>query len=137
VVSSCRRPEIGLLGRIGATLVVVLLIGGMSGGRGLAAGNAIGTSRLARSQTSIGANALKPTSCSAITLSTVVAGASGTSGADLLLGGSAADSMNGGSGNDCILGGGGNDTINGGAGTDVCIGGPGTDTFSNCETQIQ
>lgn len=88
--------------------------------------------------TTITADKLKPSSCSGITLTNVVAGVTGTSGADLLLGSAAADTMSAGGGNDCILGGGGNDSINCGAGTDVAIGGPGTDTFNaNCETQFQ
>jgi Ca2+-binding RTX toxin-like protein len=103
----------------------------------LLAGNAVGSSAVGRYQSATTANTLKPSQCASLTLSTVVAGVTGTSGSDLLLGSAAADSVTGGNGNDCILGGGGNDSINGGPGTDVCIGGPGTDTFSNCETQIQ
>ena len=86
----------------------------------------------------ITANTLKPDSCSAITLTTVVVGNTGTAGNDLELGSAAANTMSAAGGNDCVLGGGGNDSINCGAGTDIAIGGPGTDTFNaNCETQIQ
>ena len=100
--------------------------------------NTLPASKAGRSQTSIGADTLKPSSCSAITLTNLVTGISGTASADLLLATAAADTITAAGGNDCILGGGGNDTINCGAGIDVAIGGPGTDTFNaNCETQIQ
>ena len=122
--------------------ITLILAGALVGGAlpvapAVGAGNAIVGSNLKVFQTPITANTLKPAACASITLTTVVAGTTGTSGADLLLGSAAAESMSGLGGNDCILGGGGNDTINGGAGTDVCIGGPGTDTFVSCETQIQ
>ena len=104
----------------------------------VSASNTVPGSNVTRYVTSITANTLKPSSCSGITLTTVVAGVTGTSGADLLLGTAGADTMSAAGGNDCVLGGGGNDSINCGAGTDVAIGGPGTDTFNaNCETQIQ
>ena len=97
-----------------------------------------GCETAARYQVAITADAMKPGACAGITLATVVAGITGTGGADLLLGSAAANSMTGSGGNDCILGGGGNDSIDYGTGIDVAIGGPGTDTFnSNCETQIQ
>ena len=100
--------------------------------------NTVGGSRAGRIVQSIGANDLKPSSCSGITLTTLVSGVTGTANADLLLGTSAANTMSAAGGDDCILGGGGNDSINCGTGTDVAIGGPGTDTFNlNCETQIQ
>jgi Ca2+-binding RTX toxin-like protein len=102
------------------------------------AGNTVPGSNAARYATAITANTLKPLDCAGITLTTVVAGNTGTSGANLLLGSAAANSMSAGGGNDCVLGGGGNDSINCGSGTDIAIGGPGTDTFSsNCETRIQ
>jgi Ca2+-binding RTX toxin-like protein len=103
-----------------------------------AAGNSVSSPRLGRAQSAIGPNTLKPSSCSALTLTTLVTGVTGTANNDLQLGGSAGQSMSAAGGNDCIHGGGGNDSINCGSGTDVAIGGPGTDTFSlNCETQIQ
>jgi Ca2+-binding RTX toxin-like protein len=102
-----------------------------------AATNAVPASTAGRSSATIGANTLKPSTCSALILATTVRGVTGTSGNDLVLATAAADTISAGAGNDCVLGGGGNDSINGGNGTDVCIGGPGTDTFSNCETQIQ
>jgi Ca2+-binding RTX toxin-like protein len=109
----------------------------LSVGAALTDANSVTASAAGRNVTTINANVLKPSTCSALTLTTTVAGVTGTAGNDLLLGGSGADNMNAAGGNDCVVGGGGNDTINGGAGTDVCIGGAGTDTFSNCETQIQ
>ena len=125
------------LGKVGLG-VVALSAGALPIQGALSAGNTVSPSRAGRYQVAITANTLKPASCAGITLTTVVAGVSGTSGADLLLGSAAANSMTGAGGNDCILGGGGNDTIDCGAGTDVAIGGPGTDTFNaNCETQIQ
>ena len=104
----------------------------------LSASNTVPGTTVTHFVTTITADKLKPSSCSGITLTTVVAGVTGTAGADLLLGSAAANTMSGGGGNDCILGGGGNDTISCGTGTDVAIGGPGTDTFNvDCETQIQ
>ena len=104
----------------------------------LSASNTVPGTTVTRFVTTITADKLKPAACSGIVLTTVVAGAIGTSGADLLLGSAAADVMSAGGGNDCVLGGGGNDVIDCGTGTDVVIGGPGTDTFGlNCETQIQ
>ena len=100
--------------------------------------NIVADSQVSSQSGATGAETLKPGSCSGIALSTVVAGASGTGAADLLLGSSGPDTLVAGGGDDCVLGGGGNDTINCGGGTDVAIGGPGVDTFSsNCETQIQ
>ncbi len=122
-------------------LRLVLVIGVLALGltsTALSASNTVPGTTVTRFVTTITADKLKPSSCSGITLTTVVAGVTGTSGADLLLGSAAANVMSGGGGNDCILGGGGNDTISCGTGTDVAIGGPGTDTFNaDCETQIQ
>jgi Ca2+-binding RTX toxin-like protein len=122
-----------------ATIVLALaVVPALNVGVALCASNIVGSSKVSRSVSATSANTLKPSSCSGITLTTTVAGASGTSGADLLLGSSGPDTMSAAGGNDCVLGGGGNDTIACGAGTDVAIGGPGTDTFNaNCETQIQ
>jgi Ca2+-binding RTX toxin-like protein len=101
------------------------------------AANAVPASRADASAQSITANALKPSACSALALTTVVVG-SGSNPAELVLGSGAAETLRGMQNDDCILGGGGNDTLRGDNGTDVCIGGPGTDTFhATCETQIQ
>jgi len=63
----------------------------------------------------------------------------GTTGNDILCGGSGADTMNGNSGNDelrghggndFLSGGDGNDTVTGEGGNDTLIGAPGSDTFS-------
>jgi Ca2+-binding RTX toxin-like protein len=119
-----------------ALVLGVLALGWV--GSALSAGNSVPGTTVTRSAAAITANTLKPSSCSGIALTTVVAGVTGTSGADLLLGSAAANTMSASGGNDCVLGGGGDDSINCGTGTDVAIGGPGTDTFNaNCETQIQ
>jgi Ca2+-binding RTX toxin-like protein len=126
-----RRP--GTIAALVAVAIGALPVKGVFG-----AGNFVPASLATRYQAGITANTLKPVECAGITLTTVVAGNTGTGGADLLLGSSAVNSMSGGNGDDCILGGGGNDSINCGAGTDVAVGGPGTDTFNaNCETRIQ
>lgn len=103
------------------------------------ASNTVPATNVGRQQIVINANALKPAACSALNLTTVVAGTSGTAGNDLILGPSTASTLNGNGGTDCIVGGGGNDTLNGNSntGSDVCIGGPGTDTFKKCGTSIQ
>jgi Ca2+-binding RTX toxin-like protein len=106
---------------------------------GLTAANSVATSRAGDSSQAVTAEDLKPSpDCDGITLTTVVAGANGTNGADLLLGTAGVDNLDGKGGDDCILGGGGNDNLRGSGGTDVCIGGAGVDTFHpSCETQIQ
>jgi Ca2+-binding RTX toxin-like protein len=102
------------------------------------ADNTVPGGTVSSSTFAITADALKPASCTGFSLTTIVSGATGTAGNDLLLGTSGTDVMSGGNGNDCIIGGGGADTIDGGGGTDVCIGGPGLDVFLvTCETQIQ
>ena len=119
------------------TLVVCAVSVGLTT-TALGASNTVPDTTVTRFVTTITADKLKPSSCSGITLTTVVAGVTGTAGNDLLLGSAAANTMSAAGGNDCVLGGGGNDSINCGTGTDVAIGGPGTDTFNvNCETQIQ
>ena len=118
-------------------LAIGVLAFGLAGAAS-GAGNAVPGTNVTRHMTAITADTLKPSSCSGITLTTVVAGSIGTSAANLLLGSAAADTMSAAGGNDCVLGGGGIDTINCGTGTDVAIGGPGVDIFNaNCETQIQ
>ena len=105
-----------------------------------AAGNSVPASNAGTSSQPIGPNDLKPSACSALTLTSLITGSgtfSGTSAANLVLGSAGVDTISALGGTDCVLGGGGNDSLNGGTGTDVCIGGPGTDTFTNCETQIQ
>ena len=102
------------------------------------ANNTVPGGTVSSSTFAITADALKPAACVGVSLTTIVSGATGTAGNDLLLGTSGIDVMNGGNGNDCIVGGAGADTIDGGAGNDVCIGGPGLDVFLvTCETQIQ
>jgi Ca2+-binding RTX toxin-like protein len=107
------------------------------GGPAFTANNTVPGGTVSSSTFAITADALKPAACAGISLTTIVSGATGTAGNDLLLGTSGVDVMSGGNGDDCILGGGGADTIDGGAGNDVCIGGPGTNVLLvTCETQI-
>jgi len=108
----------------------------------VAASNTVAGSRLASRSVAINANALKPTECAVLNLTTTVicpanGTCTGTKNSELILGTASADTIKGKGGADCILGGGGDDDITGGAGGDVCIGGPGTDTFTSCETIIQ
>jgi Ca2+-binding RTX toxin-like protein len=119
-------------------LIAALTLGLLPDTAALGAASTVSGSRSGKYVTPITADTLKPASCSAITLTTLVTGNTGTAGADLELGSAAADTISAGGGNDCILAGGGNDNISCGTGTDVAIGGPGTDVFNvNCETQIQ
>lgn len=103
------------------------------------ASNTVPATNVGRQQIAINANALKPAACSALNLTSLVAGTNGTAANDLILGPSTASTLKGNGGVDCIVGGGGADTINGNAnnGNDVCIGGPGNDTFKKCGTAIQ
>jgi Ca2+-binding RTX toxin-like protein len=125
--------------RCTALLAAAALLASLPAGTAFSAANTVpGTKIWKSTPVAITADTLKPSACSAITLTTIVQGVTGTSGNDLLLATSAADTISAGGGNDCVLAGGGNDSINCGTGTDVAVGGPGTDTFnSNCETQIQ
>ncbi|MEZ4503071.1 MAG: hypothetical protein R3C39_10635 [Dehalococcoidia bacterium] len=106
---------------------------------------------------SVGVRDLAPAECGTLALDTLIVGSgtvNGTSGNDLLIGGSGDDVLDGKSGDDCIVAGAGNDTIDGGSGADVLLGGGGDDaldggahtdvcrgggqsgdTFSKCETQ--
>ena len=110
-------------------------------GVAMAASNVVPASKAAHRLQTITVNALKPSSCSALTLAAIRTG-SGTlndgSGSNLVLGSAGVDAIRGMGGNDCIVGGGGNDSLRGDGGTDVCIGGGGIDTFhASCETQLQ
>lgn len=129
-----RTGRIGVLGLVGVLSASLITA--------LTATNSVPATRVGHNLLSIGANDLKPTACSGISVTTVVFGTTGTAGSDLVLGGSGAETITGGEGDDCILGGGGNDSLHGELGTDVCIGGPGIDTFDilgpgGCETDIQ
>ncbi len=101
--------------------------------------NTVPSTNVGRQQFPIDANALKPAACSALNLTTLVVGTTGTAGNDLILGPSTASALIGNGGRDCIVGGSGNDVITGNGLTagDVCIGGPGTDVFATCQTTIQ
>jgi Ca2+-binding RTX toxin-like protein len=129
--SVVRRAEVGLV--VVATLAATTMLG-------LAAANTVPGSKAADRTSTVTAEELKPSACSAIVLSALVTGSGTINGGDpseLILGSSGVDTMTGGKGDDCIVAGGGNDTLRGDQGTDVCIGGPGTDTFNpTCETQI-
>jgi VCBS repeat-containing protein len=65
-----------------------------------------------------------------ITYKTNVTNVTGTTGDDIIVGGSNADTFNGGNGNDILLGNGGNDILNGGAGNDILVGGTGSDSLT-------
>ncbi|MCK1293045.1 VCBS domain-containing protein [Bradyrhizobium sp. 30] len=54
---------------------------------------------------------------------------SGNDGNDIVVGLGGDDTLNGGNGSDLLLGGSGNDTLTGGAGIDILSGGTGNDTF--------
>lgn len=101
--------------------------------------NTVPSTNVGQQQFPIDANALKPAACSALNLTTLVVGTTGTAGNDLILGPSTASALIGNGGRDCIVGGNGNDVITGNGLTagDVCIGGPGTDVFATCQTTIQ
>ena len=120
----------------------LLVLVGAGLGSLLTAANTVPATHLSDSVRSITANTLKPSQCSAITLTTKLTGSgniTGTSAAELITGGTAAQTITGGGGSDCILGGDGDDAIDCGTGTDVAIGGAGTDTNTGgrCETFIQ
>jgi Ca2+-binding RTX toxin-like protein len=120
-------------------LPIVPLILGL--GVATAAPNVVASSKAARRAQTITVNSVKPSACSALTLTAITTG-SGTvndgGGSNLVLGSAGVDTIRGMGGNDCIVGGGGNDSLRGDGGTDVCIGGGGTDTFhTSCETQVQ
>jgi Ca2+-binding RTX toxin-like protein len=108
-----------------------------------AANIVVPTTHLTNQAQVVTANTLKPSQCSAITLTTVtycpVGGGicNGSNANELIIGSPNIDTIQGKGGDDCIVGGGGNDDITGSQAKDVCIGGPGIDTFSKCETVIQ
>lgn len=110
----------------------------------LAASNSVVASRITEETSAIDANALKPSECAALNLTSIYVCPIGSNRcntgntSELVLGTPNSETIQGGNGADCILAGGADDSINGQNGTDVCIGGPGTDSFKNgCETQIQ
>jgi Ca2+-binding RTX toxin-like protein len=108
-----------------------------------AASVVVPTTRLTNQSRAIMPNTLKPTACSAITLTSIIycpasgGACNGTNANELILGSPSADTIQGKGGADCILAGGGDDSVSGSKAKDVCIGGPGTDTFAQCETTIQ
>ena len=133
--------------RLAALGLVLLLMESMVAA--LAAANTVPLSKITNVTFPITPNALKPTACAGLNLTSIVAGSgifSGNAGNTLILGSSGIDTITGQNGNDCILGGGGNDVLNGGAGNDVLIGGPGVDTCTgglgtntfdpSCEVQL-
>jgi Ca2+-binding RTX toxin-like protein len=120
--------------------LILIIVGVISA---LAATNTVPNTRADSVSQAINANALKPTECAAINLTSIIlcpggaGNCDGTGANELILGSPNVDTIRGRGGKDCILGGGGDDDITGSAGADVCIGGPGVDTFSKCETVIQ
>jgi len=113
--------------------------------RAVAASNVVPPTSLADQSSIITVNDLKPSDCSAITLTAIFycptdgSQCNATDASELVIGTSAGDDIRSGKGDDCILGGGGGDSIRGEQDIDVCIGGPGTDSFpgNSCDTQIQ
>jgi Ca2+-binding RTX toxin-like protein len=106
----------------------------------LTASNAVSPSKADDSSHTIDADAVKPSECAALTLSSRISGSGaipGTPGNDLITGGSTSDTISGLGGDDCIQASGADDAIDGGPGNDVCIGGSGTDTFIACEAEHQ
>jgi hypothetical protein len=108
---------------------------------GLAAANAVPTSKAADRRMTRTIEEIAPQQCKGMGLTDLVTGAGtfgGTNAHELILGSPGIDDMDGAQGNDCLVGGGGIDVLKGGPGNDVCIGGPGIDIFHNqCEDQIQ
>jgi Ca2+-binding RTX toxin-like protein len=131
----------GFLSRFAIFGLVMLILASLISA--VAASNTVPGTRADDVAQTINANALKPTECAAINLTTILVcpggggTCRGTNANELILGSPNADTITGRGGTDCILGGGGNDSITGNGATDVCIGGPGTDTFATCETAIQ
>lgn len=111
----------------------------------MAANNVVPVTRLTDQSSIVAINDLKPSACSAITVTRIVYCPTGSGGAcngtdanELVIGSTADDDIQSGKGDDCILGGGGNDSIKGEQDVDVCVGGPDTDSFHpSCETEIQ
>lgn len=138
-----------------ASLVVLVTISIISA---FSAANIVAGSKVVSLTFAINATALKPTECSALSLTRIVnigngdtpsnaneliigtsAGEtiSGAGGADCILGGGGDDTLQGGNGKDVLMGGPGNDTLNGGGGADVCYGGgQAGDTFISCSTIV-
>ena len=116
-----------------ATLILSSIMSAM------AASISVPKSGLGEISRSISVDDLKPPQCAAIHLSNLIIATgmiSGTSGNDLILGGSGANTISGEGGNDCIVGGSDNDTLYGGPGSDVCIGGSGADILDDsCEAK--
>jgi Ca2+-binding RTX toxin-like protein len=129
------------IGRFVPVLLVVLML--LSVVSAFAANNIVPSTRLTDQAQAVTANALKPASCSALTLTRIefcgVGNCIGSNASELILGTAGNDDIRGKKGDDCIIGGGGDDQIFGDQDMDVCIGGPGADTLDNveCETRIQ
>lgn len=111
----------------------------------VAANNIVPVTHLTDQSSAITANDVKPSACSAITLTAIVycpngpgRACDGTDANELVIGSPGYDDIKSGKGDDCIVAGDGNDDIRGEQDTDVCIGGPGTDSFHpSCETETQ
>jgi Ca2+-binding RTX toxin-like protein len=110
----------------------------------VAANNVVPVTYLTDQSSAMTANDLKPSDCSAISLTTILfcptggGACDGTDASELVIGSPADDDIKSGKGDDCILGGGGNDSIRGDQNIDICLSGPGTDSFHpSCETSIQ
>jgi Ca2+-binding RTX toxin-like protein len=117
-----RRTFVRLLcGGAGAVALLVLAAA-------QAAANTVPATYRADDTFAITANDLKPSECAALSLTGVVAPASGNNSQSLLILGTASgETINAASGSDCVVAGAGGDTVDGGSGTDVLLGGPGND----------
>ena len=126
-----------IVGVASAALATLILASAVTA---LTASNAVPSSKADDTSQAIDANAVKPSECAGLTLSSRISGGGnlqGTPANDLITAGSTSDTIDGLGGDDCIQGSGGDDTVDGGAGNDVCIGGPGNDTFVSCEAEYQ
>lgn len=110
----------------------------------VAANNVVPLTHLTDQSSAMTANDLKPSDCSAISLTAILfcptggGACAGTDASELVIGSTADDDIESGKGDDCILSGGGNDSLKGEKDIDVCISGPGTDSFHpSCESSIQ
>jgi Ca2+-binding RTX toxin-like protein len=117
-------------------LAVVLVAAVAVAATAFTAGLTVESSAAGEFQTAIDAQSLAPPECSALPLTAVVTGTTGTAASELIVGTAGADTIDGGGGSDCIVSGGGDDTVDG-RGASVCVGGPGTDAFTGCSASYQ
>jgi Ca2+-binding RTX toxin-like protein len=119
-----------LLGLVAAVVALA------AAGSVLTGGTVVPPTNAGRVGVPVDANALAPSACSSLDLTSVVTGTTGTAANELILATAGADTIDGHGGTDCIVGGGGDDQIDGRGGS-ICVGGPGTDQFVGCATAQQ